>query len=377
MFREYLSNVVAVVTVVLILALVGGTVLGQPVLLSFVTSDSMAPTIQAGDGFVAIPQPLSGDINPGDIVVFSATDIQGGELTTHRVVRETDNGYITQGDANPFTDQGDGASPVTEDQIVATAWQPGDQILTIPALGTVVVEARAMIGGVLATALGVIGIENAGNPEQVGSILLVVGLLLFIATLAGSIQDTSRTRSRGAENQIQARYVAIFLMVIALIPANAAMLLSSSTQQISLDTAISEENIAPGEPVEVSLSAENDGYATMLVILTAPPDTTVTDEELAVSGRSTASTSLTVPAPPPNQRQSVAVSEQRYVLLLPQSMLTSLHNIHPVLALAAINALLIFGIATFVFGVFGVGKRYQRNTDRQIPLSLRLKRLLP
>jgi len=43
---------VEVVLVAVVVALLAGQALGQPVLLSYVTSDSMAPTIDAGDGVV-------------------------------------------------------------------------------------------------------------------------------------------------------------------------------------------------------------------------------------------------------------------------------------------------------------------------------------
>jgi len=89
---------------VFLVSMVLGQVLGQPVLLGFVTSESMEPTLETGDGFVAVPAALTGPVEEGDVVTFRAEEIQGGGLTTHRVVDETDRGYITRGDANPFTD---------------------------------------------------------------------------------------------------------------------------------------------------------------------------------------------------------------------------------------------------------------------------------
>jgi len=79
-----------VVFAVVVLALIAGSLLGQPVLFSFVTTESMSPTIQAGDGFVVIPSVLVDDVGEGDVVVFDAQEIEGGGLTTHRIVGETE-----------------------------------------------------------------------------------------------------------------------------------------------------------------------------------------------------------------------------------------------------------------------------------------------
>ncbi len=80
-------------TVLVVLgALIVGQLLGQPVLLGFVETGSMEPTIETGDGFVAVPSDLTGDPEPGDVVVFDAEELEGGGLTTHRIVEETEQG---------------------------------------------------------------------------------------------------------------------------------------------------------------------------------------------------------------------------------------------------------------------------------------------
>ncbi|MFC6975369.1 signal peptidase I [Halomicroarcula sp. GCM10025709] len=113
------------VVVLFLVSMVVGQLLGQPVLLGYVTTGSMQPTLDPGDGFVAIPAALAGPVDEGDVVTFRAEEIQGGGLTTHRVVDRTDRGYVTRGDNNPFTDQDGGEPPVTDAQIVAVVWQPG------------------------------------------------------------------------------------------------------------------------------------------------------------------------------------------------------------------------------------------------------------
>ncbi|MFC7114202.1 signal peptidase I [Natronoarchaeum sp. GCM10025703] len=145
--RSYAEAALGTALVVLVLALLLGQLLGQPILLGFVSTGSMEPAVDAGDGFVAVPALLAGDVSEGDIVVFDAEELQGGGLTTHRVVGETDEGYVTKGDANPFTDQDGGEPPVSEGQIVAHALQVGDTAVTIPHLGTGIMGVQSAADG--------------------------------------------------------------------------------------------------------------------------------------------------------------------------------------------------------------------------------------
>jgi len=132
--KRVLSIALQVAVVLAVLALIAGQLLGQPVLFSFVETGSMQPTLDPGDGFIAIPTALAGDVGIGDVVTFDAQEIEGGGLTTHRVVEETERGYVTRGDNNPFTDQ-DAGEPVVQDaDIVAVALSVGGSVVVIPHL---------------------------------------------------------------------------------------------------------------------------------------------------------------------------------------------------------------------------------------------------
>lgn len=57
----------------------------------------------------------------GDIVVFDAHGTAYDAYTSHRVVDETDRGYITKGDANSIPDQElESVEPVTDETLVGT-----------------------------------------------------------------------------------------------------------------------------------------------------------------------------------------------------------------------------------------------------------------
>ncbi|MFZ5827753.1 MAG: signal peptidase I [Bacillota bacterium] len=81
-----------------------------------VLSDSMVPTMRAGDMVVGIP-PKPGEIQVGDIVTYR--NHMARRLITHRVIEVTQLGsqpaYITQGDANDIND----GNPVLARDVVA------------------------------------------------------------------------------------------------------------------------------------------------------------------------------------------------------------------------------------------------------------------
>lgn len=95
--RRVLTLGIELLVVLVVVSLVAGQILGYPVLLSYVETGSMAPTMEPGDGFVAVPEPVAGEVEEGDVVTFRAEEIQGGGLTTHRVVGETERGTSPAG----------------------------------------------------------------------------------------------------------------------------------------------------------------------------------------------------------------------------------------------------------------------------------------
>ena len=65
-----LGYAVAVVFLLIIGGTIAGAALGRPVFLTYVETGSMEPTLEPGDGFVAIPAELAGPIDEGDVIVF-------------------------------------------------------------------------------------------------------------------------------------------------------------------------------------------------------------------------------------------------------------------------------------------------------------------
>ena len=75
----------------------------------YIQTGSMEPTLHVG-AVVMIDKNKAPDVS--DIAAYES----GGNIVVHRVVAETDEGYIFKGDANAIED----ASVITEDQIKGT-----------------------------------------------------------------------------------------------------------------------------------------------------------------------------------------------------------------------------------------------------------------
>lgn len=373
-----------VLFVTVVVSLVAGVVLGQPVLLSFVETDSMEPTIDAGDGFVALPTVLWGEPTTGDIVVFEAETIEGGGLTTHRIVDETDEGFITRGDGNPFTDQDGGEPPVAESQIVATVPQAGDSPLVIPFLGTAIQTVQGAVGAVVSPVVGVFGLDGVGD-GTVGTGLFGAGLTLLVVSFVFEWRSTDRGRSRerrqstASSDGFDTRLLAVLLVLVVLVPANAAMMLAGGTTEVTVDgEAVAEaEEVTPGDSIEADINVRNSGLITVLTMLEPTGETdevTLEPNKLAVPSGGTGAATATLPAPPSDADRTVRVEQHRYLLLMPEGVLADLHDRNPLLALGALNAFIGTAVAGTVWGLFGFGRIRERTTDRAVPLAVRLRR---
>ncbi|TKX45034.1 MULTISPECIES: signal peptidase I [unclassified Halorubrum] len=380
MTRETVRDAITVVSVLVVVAVVAGQLAGQPVLLGYVTSGSMAPTLEAGDGFVAVPAAVSGPVEEGDVVVFEAIELDGGGTTTHRVVGSTPDGYLTKGDNNPFRDQDGDEPPVTEDRIVATALQVNGEVVRIPGLGTAITGVRDAAGGVAAGAAGAVGLDWSPDGRGLSGLFIAVGLALLLFILADDLRKAgrrirSRDRSRG-DDGLDARWVVLLVALLILVPANAAMIAPSGTHHVTVDGDDLPAGTLPGDEVENEFIAENNGLITMLVVLeTAHPESEFDRTQLAVPRGESVTATLSTTAPEPGERATVAVSEHRYFLVVPPSLILRLHSIHPAVAVGAFNLLVLGSVVTLLGALVGSGSGRVREPRRGASLSVQLRRL--
>lgn len=348
----------------LALVAIGGAV-GQPVLLSYVVTDSMEPTLEPGDGFVALPSAVVDAPEEGDVVVYRPqTGDHAGSLVTHRVVDETEQGYVTKGDANPFTDQGAGEPPVPESRVVATALQFDGEVLVLPGLGAVLMAAGGLFGGVS----GNVGVPGGSG---VGLVVFGIGAVLYAVSLGGlGARDRRRERERERERVITAEQIVLGIVLLVVLPATATMVapadghsfpVVSSESQTAAGTAV-----PAGTTVERTVDLNNEGLLPVAVFL--EPGTAGIEpvqERYALGGGERTEATVRLSAPEETGYYLRTMSEHRYLMVLPPSLIGALYGIHPWLPIVAIDAALAGAAGILSLAVLGRAKIRMRSRSRR------------
>lgn len=361
----------------LLLFLVGivlGQILGQPVLLGYVMTGSMQPALEPGEGFVAIPNELSGSVEKGDIVTFRAEEIEGGGLTTHRVVEKTNRGYVTRGDNNPFTDQDSGEPPVTEAQIVAVAWQPGGNVIAIPGVGSLVTGVQNGLLWIQQRIASVFNTRSVLGTQGLAYLLIAVTVCVyaFDIFLTGDRRRKSRDNSRETGTNIRF-FFALFTAVIIL-SATAAMVMPAGPHEfgvISADFNSPDPRfVEQGTTESTTYTIRNGGYVPVVTYFEPATDgIAVEPNETVIPARSTVNATLSLTAPPETGYYRKFVVEHRYLLVLPQSTIRSLYHVHPWLPIITIDALL--GGSFYLLGMALVDTGRVRARSRDSPSRFR------
>ncbi|GAB7021255.1 signal peptidase I [Halostagnicola bangensis] len=358
-----------------------GQLIGQPMLV-FVETGSMEPTLDPGDGYVAVPAMFAGEVSEGDVILFEAEELgDGGELTTHRVDRVTDEGYITKGDANPFTDQEDEEPPVQEGQIQAVGLTASGDLVVVPGLGSVVETTSGVMDTTQDRLFSSLGLEPPGTTGFAVGVLALSGLLFLVSSATEMLgRGSSDGRSRGSSARTGG-IIILVLMLIILIPINLSMLLPSGVYQYEIVSSSGpdddEQTIEAGTSAEVSYPITNGGQIPVFVIVEPASEGAHVDQnEYYVPRQSVENASVTMDAPEETGMHYRFVEETRYLVFLPPSLIGALHAIHPVVALFAINAPIALVLALIGISTLGTGRMRLRSRSRNLTLSQEIHRKL-
>ena len=309
--RRALSVFAQAAVVVIVVSLVVGQYLGQPVLLSFVETGSMVPTLDPGDGFIAIPTPLAGGIGTGDVVTFDAQEIEGGGLTTHRVV---------------------------------------GSVVVIPHLGTVAMAFQSTLESVQTWLAVTFGTRSFQGTQGLAYILFGLSIVAYAADwylTSGTRDRPDRDRSRDDGTSVV--FVLGVLALVLMATATAAMVVPAGTQEYGVVSADFESDnptvIERGTSEELEYVVPNAGLVPVQAYVTpASPGVDVDPERVALGGRDEASTTVTLTAPDETGYYRLFVEEHRYLAVLPPTVIDELYEAHPWAPLVAINGLLGGGI---------------------------------
>lgn len=371
-------GVVQAIAVIVVVALIVGQVLGQPLLLSYVTTGSMEDTMSPGDGFVALPPELTGSVGVGDVIVYEAEQFEGGGLTTHRIVGETDQGYITRGDNNMVTDQDSGEPPVQDAQIVAVAWQPAGDVLTIPHLGTAAEGIQSGLGALQGWLAQLFGTRALLGLQGLGYLLFALSIALYLV-LGRFEDDRRRTRARNRETGTNTQLLAIGLALLVMSGATAAMVIPGGTEEYGIVSAEFDSDrpttIPQGSSDTLQYAIGNSGYVPTVVVLESRSDgLSVDPAQLTVGSGETVNATLTITTPPETGYFRYFVTEYRYLQVLPPGVIASLYEIHPWVPLFAVN--LVVGIPFYVFTLLILGRGRLRYRNRESPSGGLISRFL-
>lgn len=325
---------------VAVVAVAAGSAVGQPVGLGYVTGDSMEPTLERGDGFVAVPAPLA-DVTEGDVAVYE-NDVG---LTTHRVVEVTEEGYVTRGDANPFTDQRDGDAVITDDEIVATALRVGGGVVVVPGLGSVSERVEAFFGYITG------GVTPSDGTPVLAHVFLVVSIVGYLYETAR--RRTGRNDGSGNGEGLRPRMLRVAAVVAVVVAVVGGTMVPSGTQ--TLDTVSAEFGsdsplvVEPGGTASVGYEVSNTGFLPVVVHVGSDSDrVTVGQEYVTVEGGGTTEVAVDVQSPDETGYHPVTVTERRYLALVPASTIELLHRMHPFLP--RVVTVLLVGGGVYVAG---------------------------
>ncbi len=114
--------------------------------ISYVPTDSMEPTIEAGD-YILFRQISFDEVQSGDVIIYrSKSGTIAGSFIVHRVVEKNSTYLITQGDHNVLAD----TEPVTADMVY------GKYICTLSAMSIFGSSSRPIVFGILVTAFALL-----------------------------------------------------------------------------------------------------------------------------------------------------------------------------------------------------------------------------
>jgi signal peptidase len=317
-------------------------------------------------------------LDEGDVVTFRAEELNGGGLTTHRIVGETEEGYITRGDANPSTDQAGKESPVKDAQIVAEALQVNGKVVVIPHLGTVITGVKSAAAGVQTQFTTVLGLRGATTLP----VLLLMGSILLYGLDAWkerSSSDPQRNQARDNGSDIRV-YLLVFVGAIV-IAATAAMIAPSGPTEYGFVSSNHDTPgagvIGAGETEQAKYRMDNPGALPVVSFLeTEGNGITVQPTTLHASPGSVHNATVTLSAPPETGYYRRFVIEHRYLAVLPTAVIHSLYQVHPWLPIVIIDA--IIAVPSYLLGatLIGTSRIRKRDRSRDLPADNGVRRAL-
>jgi signal peptidase I, archaeal type len=334
-------------TVLLAGLIVFGNVIGLSAGVGYVETKSMSPTLEPGDGFVMIPDAIAGPPQSGDVVVFEAEELRGGGPTTHRIVGQTDRGYITQGDNNNVPDQAGNEPVVQETQINGRVLQIAGSVVSIPYVGVVAEEARGYLDTIrqyINAILWRLTSTSGLSATQFSYVLTAVFISLHVVQSVRESDkrdsDTgARTRRESDGTEISTHTILLGLTGVIVVAVTAAMVVPGGAQQYDIVASESDSPVlaTPGEEAEVVHGVGNSPVLPMTVFVKGGNGVRVDRHRITLDRGETANVSANLAVPDSVGHHRFYVVEHWYITVLPESVTSTLYAQHPWLPILVIN----------------------------------------
>jgi len=301
-----LKKVASLIFSFFVLLSLASLIFNAPLLIAYIKSDSMSPTLQKNDlVFINI---FDRNFNEGDIVVFKSD----GNWICHRIVKETDEGFITKGDANIATDQFSGRPAVRTSDIIGKIVNFDGDPVNIP-LGK--------------------GIE------KMESIFAKNKLLIFAILMAGGIFMFSGGSKRKGRKYLRIKVSTIFIVssLLVIVAFSLANVITFEKREISYGTTsaggLREEWVLPGQEFSRQIKFENRGFYPYYYLIS--PETANLDLErqgfLLLPGESRV-LEVRINAPKDTSLHTEKIAVTKYIPLIPPQIIdASPHPYIPVL----------------------------------------------
>lgn len=372
--RRIAGYTFAFLIVTLVATLLIGHVLGTPFLLGYVETDSMEPALEPGDGYVAIPIEIAGPVGEGDVVTFDAQELHGASLTTHRIVDETSEGYVTKGDANLVVDQEGAEPPVTDGQIEAKLLKVNGEVVVIPNLGTVVTTIQDGLESVQLRLGAILGTTALRGTQGLAYLAFALGsglLLWGYASDRGRHSRDSQSRDRSRKYVYDVRTVVIVLALVVCVASVGTMAANSGTEEYDIISAEYDSDradiIEQGTTETISFPSHNGGLLPIVTVFEPASDgVEIEPRRHYLTHGESAEATLVLTAPAETGYYVRSVAEYRYFAVLPPSAILALHAIHPWLATTAVTGTIVVVFMLpilIIIGFDGVIRTRERNRN--------------
>jgi hypothetical protein len=282
----------------------------------------------------------------GDVILFQSDSVEQNVL--HRVTNVTDSGaYITKGDANDVTDQKSGMDPVQPDDVYGTAVTfGGSDAFSIPFIGAII-----------------------SNQSIVLALWFIIMALGFAPAIFDNTGSKRGDRLSAAADNIDRNIIFIVgLVIIIAIPI--AVMGAVVNENVTI---ISSQSVEPGadggRTVAVGHSTNQTfnmtGGTLIGMTQTAHMEGDLRLEDVESSPLSSR-TQITVSNPPSDgpAAHTGHITFYTFPATLPHSTLTTLAEIHPVLAAIASGGVISLALTVVTLIAIDPNQRLRRTKTR-------------